>query len=230
MQVHVSHVGGADGAGAPRLSPPSPRCLYAGGVIEIQEHTIMAYNIAIVAGSLRKDAFSTRIARALIKLAPAQLKADLVTLESLSFFNQDLEAAPPADWVAFRDKIRGYDGVIFVTPEHNRSTTSALKNAIDVGSRPYGKSVWLGKAIGIVGTSPGAHGGVSAVKHLQQILPGISGPILQQPEMYLGGLGDAFDDKGELTKAPVKEFLEKYLAAYAAFVAHNAPAAQGKAA
>jgi chromate reductase, NAD(P)H dehydrogenase (quinone) len=189
----------------------------------------MAYNVAIVAGSLRKDAFSTKIAKALIKLAPASLRAELVTLESLSFFNQDLEAAPPADWVVFRDKIRSFDGVIFVTPEHNRSITSALKNAIDIGSRPYGQSVFQGKAIGIVGTSPGAHGGVSAVKHLQQILPGISGPILQQPEMYLGGLGDAFEN-GDLTKDSVKDFLQKYLAAYEAWVSLHAGAANKKAA
>lgn len=180
------------------------------------------HSVAVIVGSLRKEAFSLRIANALARLAPPSLKLDVVTLHGISFFNQDLEANPPADWVAFRDKIKAAGAVLFVTPEYNRSVPGVLKNAIDVGSRPPGKSSFNGRPIGIIGTSPGAHGGVSAVKHLQQILPGISGPIMQQPEMYLGGLGDAFDDKGELTKEPLRDFLNKYLTAFEAWVAHNA--------
>lgn len=178
----------------------------------------MAHTVAVIVGSLRKNAFSLKVANALGKLAPASLKLQNVTLESLSFFNQDLEANPPADWVAFREKIQKADAVIFVTPEYNRSTSGVLKNAIDVGSRPYGKSSFNGKPIGIVGNSPGAHGGVSAVKHLQQILPGISGPILQQPEVYLGAIGDAFGENGELAKDSVKDFLVAYLKAFEAHV------------
>jgi chromate reductase len=180
------------------------------------------HSVAVIVGSLRKEAFSLRIANALARLAPPSLKLDVVTLHGISFFNQDLEANPPADWVAFRDKIKAAGAVLFVTPEYNRSVPGVLKNAIDVASRPPGKSSFNGRPIGIIGTSPGAHGGVSAVKHLQQILPGISGPIMQQPEMYLGGLGDAFDDKGELTKEPLRDFLNKYLTAFEAWVAHNA--------
>jgi len=108
--------------------------------------------------------------------------------------------------------------ILFVTPEYNRSVPGVLKNAIDIGSRPYGKSVFNGRPVGIVGVSPGAHGGVSAVKHLQQILPGISGPILQQPEMYLGGVGDAYDDKGELIKDSLKQFLTTYIGEFAKWV------------
>jgi chromate reductase len=112
--------------------------------------------------------------------------------------------------------------VIFVTPEYNRSIPGVLKNAIDVGSRPYGKSSFNGKPTGIISNSPGLLGGVSAAKHLQQILPGIAGPILQQPEIYLNGIGDAFDDKGELTKEPLQKLLKQYLDAFAAFVEkHN---------
>ncbi|MDB5546915.1 MAG: hypothetical protein JWP21_362 [Tardiphaga sp.] len=177
------------------------------------------YKIAIVVGSLRKEAFSLKIGKALQKLAPDALKLDLLTLESLSFFNQDLEANPPADWLKLRDTLKASDGAIFVTPEYNRSIPGVLKNAIDIASRPYGQSSLNGLAIGIIGNSPGAQGGVSAVKHLQTILPGISGPILQQPEMYLGMIGEAFDDKGELTKDSVKQFLLKYLDAYATWVA-----------
>ena len=157
----------------------------------------MAYNIVVIAGSLRKDSFSLKIAKALTKLAPASLKLEVVTLEGISFFNQDLEGAPPADWLAFREKLQKSDGVIFVTPEYNRAIPGVLKNAIDVASRPYGKSSFNGKPVGIISNSPGPLGGVSAAKTLQNILPGIAGPILQQPEIYLNAVGDAFDARGQ---------------------------------
>jgi chromate reductase len=156
------------------------------------------------------------------KLAPDTLKLDIVTLHGISFFNQDLEATPPADWLALREKIQKSAGVLFVTPEYNRSIPGVLKNAIDVASRPYGKSSFLGKPIGIVSNSPGPLGGVSAAKHLQNILPGISGPILGQPEIYLNGVGDAFDEKGHLAKEGLQKMLQQYIEAYAAFVdKHN---------
>ncbi|MGF6433641.1 MULTISPECIES: NADPH-dependent FMN reductase [Bradyrhizobium] len=178
----------------------------------------MAYNIVTIVGSIRKQSFSLKIANALAKLAPASLKLDVTTLQEISFFNQDLEAAPPADWLAFREKLQKSNGVLFVTPEYNRSIPGVLKNAIDVASRPYGKSSFSGKPIGIIGNSPGPLGGVSAVKHLQNILPGISGPILGQPEAYLNGVGDAFNDNGELTKESLKGVLQQYLDAFAAFI------------
>jgi chromate reductase, NAD(P)H dehydrogenase (quinone) len=176
------------------------------------------HNVVAIAGSLRKESFTLKIAKALAKLAPETLKLDVVTLHGISFFNQDLEAAPPADWVAFREKVQKSNGVLFVTPEYNRSIPGVLKNAIDVGSRPYGKSSFLHKPIGIVSNSPGPLGGVNAAKHLQNILPGISGPIMGQPEIYLTAVGDAFDDKGELTKEALQTVLKQYIDAYAAFV------------
>ena len=177
------------------------------------------HHIAVIAGSLRKESFTLKIANALTKLAPDTLKLEVATLHGISFFNQDLEAEPPADWLAFREKIQKSSGVIFVTAEYNRSIPGVLKNAIDVASRPYGKSSFLGKPIGIVSNSPGPLGGVSAAKHLQNILPGISGPIMGQPEIYLNGVGDAFDDKGELIKESLQAVLKQYIDAYAAFVA-----------
>jgi chromate reductase len=174
--------------------------------------------IVVIVGSLRKESFSLKIAHALAKLEPASLKLEVTTLNGISFFNQDLEANPPADWLAFREKLQKSNGVIFVTPEYNRAIPGVLKNAIDVGSRPYGKSSFLGKPTGIISNSPGPLGGVSAAKTLQNILPGISGPIMGQPETYLNGIGDAFNDRGELTKEPVQKILEQYLAAFAAFV------------
>jgi chromate reductase len=177
------------------------------------------HTIVVIVGSIRKEAFSLKIAKALAKLAPPSLKLEVLTLEGVSFFNQDLEANPPADWIKLRDTVKASAGVLFVTPEYNRSVPGVLKNAIDILSRPYGQSSLNGRPVGIIGNSPGAQGGVSAVKHLQQILPGISGPILQQPEMYLGGVGDAFDDKGELTKDSLRDFLNQYLAAWDKWVA-----------
>ena len=175
-------------------------------------------NVAVIVGSLRKQSFSLGIANALAKLAPATLKLNVVTLHDLSFFNQDLEGAPPADWLKFRETLQKSNAVLFVTPEYNRSIPGVLKNAIDVGSRPYGKSSFLGKPTGIVSNSPGPLGGVCAAKHLQNILPGISGPILGQPEIYLNGVGDAFDDKGHLVKESLQKVLQQYIEAFAAFV------------
>src|SRR5215468_347867 len=176
------------------------------------------HHIVTIAGSLRKESFTLKIANALAKLAPDALKLEVMTLHGISFFNQDLEANPPADWLAFREKIQKSNGVLFVTPEYNRSIPGVLKNAIDVASRPYGRSSFMGKPNGIVSNSPGALGGVSAAKHLQNILPGITGPILGQPEIYLNGIGDAFNDKGELVKEPVQKLLVQYLEAYSSFV------------
>jgi chromate reductase len=176
------------------------------------------HHIVVIAGSLRKESFTLKIANALAKLAPPSLKLDVVTPHGISFFNQDLEANPPADWVAFRERIQKSSGVIFVTPEYNRAIPGVLKNAIDVASRPYGKSSFLGKPIGIISNSPGPLGGVNAAKTLQNVLPGISGPIMGQPETYLNGVGDAFDEKGNLTKESLKTVLQQYVDAFAAFV------------
>jgi chromate reductase len=179
------------------------------------------HNVVVIVGSLRKESFSLKIANALAKLAPATLKLDVITPHGISFFNQDLEAAPPADWLAFREKLQKSDAVLFVTPEYNRSISGVLKNAIDVGSRPYGKSSFLGKPTGIISNSPGPLGGVSAAKHLQNILPGISGLIMGQPEVYLNGVGDAFDDTGELIKESLQAVLKQYIDAYATFVVRH---------
>jgi chromate reductase, NAD(P)H dehydrogenase (quinone) len=180
------------------------------------------HNVVVIPGSLRKESFSLKVANALAKLAPDTIKLNVVTLHGISFFNQDLEATPPADWVAFREKLQKSEGVLFVTPEYNRSIPGVLKNAIDVGSRPYGKSSFLGKPIGIVSNSPGPLGGVNAAMNLKQILPGYAGSIMGQPEIYLNGIGDAFNDKGELVKESLQAVLQQYIDAFAAFVQkHN---------
>jgi chromate reductase len=178
----------------------------------------VAHTVAVIVGSLRKESYSLKIANALAKLAPSSLKLNVVTLNGLSFFNQDLEANPPADWLSFRETLQKSDGVLFVTPEYNRSIPGVLKNAIDVGSRPYGKSSFNGRPVGIISNSPGPLGGVSAAMNLKQMLPGYSGPILQQPEIYLTAVGDAFDEKGNLTKEALEKVLKQYIDAFAAWV------------
>ena len=180
------------------------------------------HNVVVIVGSLRKESFSLKIANALAKLAPATLKLNVTTLHGISFFNQDLEATPPADWVAFREKLQKSDGVLFVTPEYNRSIPGVLKNAIDVGSRPYGKSSFLGKPIGIVSNSPGPLGGVSAAKTLAEHPAGHFRPDHGAAGNLSERVGDAFDDKGELIKESLQKVLKQYIDAFAAFVEkHN---------
>jgi chromate reductase len=177
------------------------------------------HSVAVIVGSLRQQSFSLKVAKALAKLAPASLKLNVVTLNDLSFFNQDLEANPPADWVKFRETVQSSDGVIFVAPEYNRSMSGVLKNAIDVGSRPYGKSSFIGKPTGIVTSSPGPIGGLGAALALRQTLPGITGPIMGQPEIYLNAIADAFDEHGEIVKEAIRPVLQAYIDAFAAWIA-----------
>jgi len=166
-----------------------------------------ARTIAVLVGSLRKDSFSRKLARAIAAVAPAHLSFDFVEIGQLPHFNQDLEPTPPAEWTDFRDRIRAADAVLFVTPEYNRSVPGVLKNAIDVGSRPYGHSVWNGKPAAVVSNSPGAIGGFGAYHHLRQSLVFLNMPTVNQPETYVGGVAAMFDEAGELTNEATREFL-----------------------
>jgi chromate reductase len=195
----------------------------ATGAIPIQairskDHFMPTHSVAVIVGSLRKESFSKKLGHALAKLAPASLKLDVITLEGLSFFNQDLEATPPADWLALRERIKKADAVLFITPEYNRSMPGVLKNAIDVASRPYGQSVFNGKPGGVISNSPGAIGGFGANHHIRQTLAFLNVLVLQQPEAYVGGIGDAFDANGELVKDSLKQFATSYMNAFAAWV------------
>ena len=179
-------------------------------------------DVAVLVGSLRKDSLNRKVALALAAVAPAGLKLDLVEIGQLPFYNQDLDAKPPAPWVAFRDRIHRADAVLFVTPEYNRSVPAVLKNAIDVGSRPYGKSAWDGKPGAVVSASPGAIGGFGANHHLRQSLVFLNVPVLQQPEAYLGGVDKLFDESGGANES-TRGFLVKYLTAFAAWIERNLP-------
>jgi chromate reductase, NAD(P)H dehydrogenase (quinone) len=174
-----------------------------------------ARKVAVIVGSLRKEAFSRKLAKAIAAVAPPHLSFDFVEIGQLQHFNQDLEATPTAEWSAFRDRIRAADAVLFVTPEYNRSVPGVLKNAIDVGSRPYGHSVWNGKPAAVVSNSPGAIGGFGAYHHLRQSLVFLNMPTVNQPETYVGGVGAMFDEAGELTNESTREFLTGFAQTFA---------------
>lgn len=179
----------------------------------------MATQIAVLVGSLRKESFTRKAARALIEMAPPALRCAFVEIGDLPHYNQDLETdTPPPAWKAFRESMRGADAVLFVTPEYNRSVPGVLKNAIDVGSRPYGKSVWSKKPAAIVSISPGAMGGFGANHHLRQSLVFLDMPPLQMPEAYIGGVDKLFDESGKLANVSTREFLTKYMQSFAAWI------------
>ncbi|RYY67577.1 MAG: NADPH-dependent oxidoreductase [Chitinophagaceae bacterium] len=176
------------------------------------------YQIAVLVGSLRKESFNRKMAHALQELAPPSLSLQIVNIGELPLYNEDLDASAPAAWTAFREQIKGMDGVLFVTPEYNRSVPAVLKNAIDVGSRPYGKSVWDGKPGAVVSVSPGAIGGFGANQHLRQSLVFINVPTMQRPEAYVGGASKLFDESGTLTNESTREYMKKFMEAFAGWV------------
>lgn len=173
--------------------------------------------VAVIVGSLRKGSFTRMVAKAMCGLVP-ELECEFVEFGQLPLYNQDLENTPPQEWVAFRDRIRAADAVLFVTPEYNRSVPGGLKNAIDVGSRPYGKSAWEKKPCAVVSVSPGAVGGFGANHHLRQSLVFLDMPVLQQPEAYIGGASKLFNEQGELIKDDTREYLRKIMTAFAAWI------------
>jgi len=187
--------------------------------------------IAVLVGSLRKASLSRKVAHALAELAPEGLELKIVEIGDLPLYNEDAEAeGPPAAWTRFRDEVRPADGVLFVTPEYNRGLPGALKNAIDVGSRPYGASVYSGKPAAVISQSQGAIGGFGANHQLRQALVFLDMPILQQPEAYLGGSGTYFDEEGKLVNDGVRTLLTTLINAFAAHVEKNAAPAVRRAA
>lgn len=179
-------------------------------------------NVAVFIGSLRKDSFNRKLAQALAAVAPASLKFQIIEIGDLPLYNQDLEGeAAPAAWTAFRQKVKAADAVLFVTAEYNRSVPAALKNALDVGSRPYGHSVWSGKPGAVISSSIGAIGGFGANHHLRQSLVFLDVPTLQQPEAYIGAADKLFDAGGKLINEGTAAFLKKYAEAFAAWIEAN---------
>ena len=168
----------------------------------------MAYKIAIIVGSLREGSLNRKMARSICAIRDDNLDCSMVEIGDLPLYNQDLDNNPPEQWVRFRDQVRPADGVLFVSPEYNRGIPGVLKNAIDVGSRPYGQSVFDRKPAAIVTVSPGAIGGFGANHQVRQSCVFLNMPVMQQPEAYLGHVSDdSFDANGQLKDGPLKELV-----------------------
>src|SRR5438552_6619658 len=179
-------------------------------------------NGAVIVGCLRKESFNRKRANALAAMAPAPLRLEIAEIGHLPFYNADYESDPPQAVRDFKQKIESFDAVLFVTPEYNRGVPGVLKNAIDVGSRPYGKSSWSRKPAGVVSVSPGAIGAFGANHHLRRSLDFLDMPCMPQPEAYIGGAAKLFDDSGALINDSTREFLAKYLQAFAQWTERNA--------
>ncbi len=175
-------------------------------------------DIVVIVGSTRANSFSGMVANALAEVAPEGLNLEQVPIAHLPLYNQDLDENPPAEWVTFKERVQKADGVIFVTPEHNRSMPAALKNALDVASRPYGHNAWNGKPGLVVSQSPGAIGGFGANHHVRQCLAYLNDLVDQQSEIYLSQSHKNFDDSGALTNDSTRGFLTSAMATYAGWV------------
>jgi chromate reductase len=176
------------------------------------------FDVVALVGSLRRESFTRKLVRAIGADSPPSLRIEIVEIGALPLYDQDLEESPPAEWRSFRERVKRADAVLFATPEYNRSVPGGLKNAIDVGSRPYGQSVWAKKPAAIISASPGAVGAFGANHHLRQSLVFLDMPILQQPEAYIGGVDKLFDASGAFTNPATKQFCAQFLRAFEAWI------------
>jgi chromate reductase len=177
--------------------------------------------IAVFIGSLRKESFSRKMAKFLIKVSPDSLKLEIIEIGELPIYNQDFDDKPPVAYTQFRESLKKFDGVLFITPEYNRSVPAVLKNAIDVGSRPYGQNSWDGKPGAVMSISPGVVGGFGANHHLRQSLVCLNVPIMAQPEAYIGNAANLFDEEGNLANDSTREFITKFMQAFVVWVVRN---------
>jgi chromate reductase len=180
----------------------------------------MTYTVATLIGSLRRESFTRRIANAFTELAPATLAFETIEIGSLPLYNQDVEDAPdrPAEWIAFRERIRAKDALLFATPEYNRSIPGALKNAIDVGSRPKSQNVWNGKPAAVISVTTGGLGAFGANHHLRQSLMVVNVPVMAYPEAYIANAKALLGPDGRLVNDSTRDFLRKVGEAFARWV------------
>ena len=179
------------------------------------------HHVAVLVGSLRKDGYSQRLANTLINVAPDGMKCRIVGIGDMPFYNDDLGETPPSAWEVFRHAIRSASALLVVTPEYNRSYPAALKNALDVGSRPWGKNVFDGMPTAVVSHSPGALGGFGANHAVRQTLVPLNMPTLQYPEAYISNVGALFDERGTLIDPVTEKFLKGFMAAFDQWIARN---------
>mgnify|MGYP001419216204 CR=1 FL=1 len=178
---------------------------------------IMA-KVGIVLGSIRKDSFSEQLANNLVERFPQGLEAEFIEVGHLPLYNQDFDENSPEAYTNFRNQIKELDAVVFVTPEHNRSVPAALKNALDVGSRPFGSNVWDGKPALIVSHSPSNLSGFGANHHLRQVLTFLNMPVVQQPEVYIANVHELLDENGKITNEDTVNFLQSVADAFDGFI------------
>jgi chromate reductase len=179
----------------------------------------MPYKIAILVGSLREGSINRKVARSICALRGDNLDCSMIEIGDLPLYNQDLDTNPPAQWVRLRQEVGAADGVLFVSPEYNRGIPGVLKNAIDVGSRPYGQSVFDKKPAAIVTVSPGSIGGFGANHQIRQAAVFLNMPVMLQPEAYLGHVSDdSFDESGCLKEGPLKDLVTVLAHSFAGWV------------
>lgn len=179
------------------------------------------YHIAVIVGSLRKDSFNLKLANAIVKLAPEGFFFKMVRIGDLPLYNQDDDASQAESVRRMKGEIAESQGVLFVTPEYNRSIPGVLKNAIDHGTRPYGQNVWAGKPAGVIGISPGSFGTAMAQQHLRNILATLDMPTLNQPEAFIQAREGLFDGDGSIGEGS-RKFMQNWVDRYAAWVKKHA--------
>lgn len=180
----------------------------------------MEKKVAVLVGSLRKESFNRKIANEMIRLAPKTLKMKIIEIGNLPLYNEDLDPNPPQEWIEFRENIKNSDAILFVSPEYNRTIPGGLKNAIDVGSRPAGKSVWKGKSGAVVTVSPGAPGGLASNHNIRQAVVFLDVPIMQQPEAYIGKVHELLMGYTKTVDEKTAKFLTDYLLAFEKWIKH----------
>ncbi|QFG53341.1 NADPH-dependent FMN reductase [Chryseobacterium sp.] len=174
----------------------------------------MAKKIAVIVGSLRKESYNRKIAQEMIRLSEGKLEMKIVEIADLPLYTEDLDQNPPEAWTSFREQIKGADGLLIVSPEYNRTIPGALKNAVDVGSRPYGSSVWPGKPGAVVTSSISSLGGLAANHHIRQAFVFVDVPLMQQPEAYIGNAAEIFKEDGKTLVADTEKFLSDFIDAF----------------
>lgn len=177
------------------------------------------YKIGLIVGSLRKESTNRKIALSVAEFSHQKLDCEMIEIGDLPLYNEDDDANPPASYIRFRQQVASADGIIFFTPEYNRGVSGAIKNALDVGSRPYGRSVWDKKPAAIISTSMSPIGAFGANHHLRQYCVFLNMPMMQQPEAYLGQVtADKFDANGRLSDGPLKDVVSNITSAFVGWV------------
>lgn len=184
----------------------------------------MSSRVAVIVGSLRRQSWSRKLADEIIRRSQGKLTCQVLEIGELALYNEDLDERPPGNWQLFREGIDAADAVLFVTPEYNRSIPGALKNALDVGSRPGGHNHWAGKPAAVVSQTPYKLGAFGANHALRQTFAFLDMPVLQQPEMYIGGIGEKFAAAGKLTDAELGKLLDNFIEKFGFWIARTSAA------